>query len=138
MPMSTPATPKTPDPPADPEAQRVESLDARFGKIETEQAEQRGLLQQILGKVGGGLDPTKAPGSSATGASPGTGSPDMAAMMRKAVEDVGAENARKKAEEEHAAEHAALRASKPVAETQPRERQGGIKSKLQRAMFGGD
>jgi hypothetical protein len=127
------ADPKPPEtPPADPEAQRIESLDARFGKIETEQAEQRGLLQQILGKVGGGDAPKAGDPKQ-----PDQGL-DMAAMMRKAVEDVGAENARKKAEEEHAAEHAALRASKPVAETQPRERQGGIKSKLQRAMFGGD
>jgi hypothetical protein len=127
--MAEPKPPETP--PADPEAQRVESLDARFGKIETEQAEQRGLLQQILGKVGGG-DAPKA-------GDPKPDQPlDMAAMMRKAVEDVGAENARKKAEEDHAAEHAALRASKPEPEKPPRERQGGARSRLQKIMFGGE
>src|SRR5487761_1838238 len=50
------------DPGADPEAERVESLDHRFGAIETKQAEQDGKLDQILSRLTGGAGGgTKAP-----------------------------------------------------------------------------
>lgn len=37
----------------DPEAGRIQSLDQRFAEVKTEQDRQRGMLEQVLGKLGG-------------------------------------------------------------------------------------
>lgn len=134
MPQTPPADPKA-DPPADPEAQRVEALDARFGKIEAEQAEQRGMLTTILDKVSGAAPEAPAGAQEHTQTRLDRSS-SIADQVRQAVADVGAEAERKRRDEEHAAEHAALRAGKPEPEKPPRERQGGLKSRLQKAMYG--
>lgn len=122
----------------DPEAERVETLDARFGRIEAEQAEHKTMLGQILAKVGG--ETKKAEGEAHADAQQHTeehlerGS-TIADQVRAAVEAVGAEKAQKEADEQHAKDHAALREAR---EKPPRESQSGFRGRLQRAMYGGD
>lgn len=125
------------DPGADPEAERVESLDHRFGAIETKQAEQDGKLDQILSRLTGGAGGgTKAPPRTPVGAAPGTDPGTIADQVRKAVEAVGAEQAAKAAQDQHAQDHAAIA---EMREQQPRDSTAaGWRGKLQRAMYGGD
>ena len=109
------------------EASRIQSLDERFGKIETEQQQQRGLLEQIRDSLTGRNSP---PAGSAPAASPpapaAAAAADMAEQMRQAVRDV------------HAEESAAGPGT-PAPEKTPREtgRIGG-KERLQRVFFGKD
>lgn len=127
----------TPEEQADAEGQRVESLDARFGKIEAEQAEQKNLLGQILDKVSGaapdsGKAHDKAQAHTEQRLDAGS---SIADQVKAAVAAVGAEQAQKEREEQHAKDHQALAEAR---EKQPREAQAGWRGKLQRAMYGGD
>jgi hypothetical protein len=121
---------------ADPEAERVETLDARFGRIEHEQAEQRGLLEQIRDAIAGegGAAPIHEKAEAHTQARLDS-STTIAEQVRKAVEAVGAEQAQREADEAHKRDHEALRAER---EKPPRESGSGFRGKLQRAMYGGD
>lgn len=120
------------------EGQRVESLDARFGAIEHEQAEQKSMLTQILAKVGGGAK--QAEGQAHDKAQQHTesrldASSSIADQVRAAVEQVGAEKAQREADEAHQRDHAALR---EAAEKPPREAASGVRGRIQRAMFGAE
>ena len=120
----------------DPEAERVESLDARFGAIEREQAEQRGILTQIRDAVAG--EGKTAPAHAAAEKHTETrleASSTIADQVRRAVRDVDAEKAQREADERHKADHAALAAER---EKPPRESASGFRGRLQRAMYGGD
>lgn len=121
------------DPPADPDTEQTESVDARFSKIEAEQAEQGGKLDQILARLPGTGKPADKPASAVPAdADPAT----IAEQVRRAVEAVGAEKEKADADSAHAADHAAL---KEMREKPPRETTGqGWRGKLQRAMYGGD
>lgn len=122
----------------DTEAERVESLDARFGKIEAEQAEQKGMLAQILAKVGGQAGETESKAHAKAQAHTEAHldrSSTIADQVRAAVEAVGAEKAQKEADEAHKRDHEALREAR---EKPPRESQSGFRGKLQKAMFGSD
>lgn len=135
--MADEQQPPTPEEQANAEADRVESLDARFGKIETEQAEQKNLLSQILDKVSGaapadGKAHAKAQEHTEQRLDAGT---SIADQVRQAVKDVGAEQAQKEAADAHERDHQALREAR---EKQPRETQSGWRGKLQKAMYGGD
>jgi hypothetical protein len=125
-------------PPAEGEAARVESLDSRFAKIETRQAEQDGVLQKILTQVSGKA--TAAEGEAHAKAQAHTERKldeysSIADQVRRAVEAVGAEKEQQDRESQHAKDHAALA---EMRERPPRESSSGWRGKLQRAMYGGD
>lgn len=125
------------DPPADPEAGRIETLDQRFGAIETKQAEHDGKLDQILSKLGAaaaGEGKTHAAAQARTEQRLDTGS-TIADQVRAAVEAVGAEKAAKDAADQHERDHQAL---KEMREHPPREAQAGWRGRLQRRMYGSD
>lgn len=109
------------------EEARVKSLDDRFGKIENEQERQGGLLEQILGKLGGDKAEGDPPVTRAD--EPGPSAGDMAEQMRQAVRDVRAEEA---------AEAAKQQPKEPEPEKTPREVMVKGKDRLQRALFGSD
>lgn len=114
------------------EAPPGEAVDARFAKIEAEQAEQGGKLDQILAKLSGG---SSGEGKTAPAATAKDEAGSMADQVRRAVEAVGAEKEQKAAADQHAAEHQAL---KEMREKPPRESQAGWRGKLQKAMYGKD
>ena len=120
----------------DPEGQRVESLDARFGAIEHEQAEQRGILTQIRDALAG--KGKAAPAHAAAQEHTETrleASSSIADQVRRAVKDVNAEEEQRKRDAEHEGHHQALR---EAAEKPPREAASGVRGKIQRAMFGAE
>ena len=120
----------------DPEGARVESLDARFGAIEHEQAEQRGILTQIRDALAG--KGKTAPAHAAAQEHTETrleASSSIADQVRRAVQDVNAEEEQRKRDEAHAADHAALAEAR---EKPPREAASGVRGRIQRAMFGAE
>lgn len=127
-----------PEEQADAEGQRVESLDARFGKIEAEQAEQKNLLGQILEKVSGTAKDTEgkahAKAQEHTEQRLDAGS-SIADQVKAAVAAVGAEQAERDREAAHERDHQALREAR---EKPPRESQSGWRGRLQKAMYGSD
>ena len=134
---STPPASSTPPSSSDPEAGRIKGLDERFGKLESEQREQRGMLEQILGKVSGSQSPPAAGNSGGApggvGAATGAPSHDVAELMRQAVRDVGAERAA--ARQRTDAERARIE-QQARAEHAPREQTGRGRKRLQRALWG--
>ncbi len=118
----------------DGEAGRVKSLDDRFGAIEARQEKQEGLLEQILGKLGGGGGEAEPVTRGDEPAAPSPG--EMAEQMRQAVRDVRAEEAAEQARAAHDADHAKMRTPEP--EQTPREVMIRGKARLQRLMFGAE
>jgi hypothetical protein len=119
----------------DPEADRIKSLDDRFGAIERTQEEQGGMLRAILDKLPGGSG-GDGPGAGAT-PTPAAGS-DIQSTVRAEIE---AANRRREAEEKARADEGwrkhvdeALEQLKP--EATPREPQTGVRGRLQRITFG--
>lgn len=119
------------------EAGRIESLDARFGRLEHEQAEQRSMLEQIRDAVGGAK---AAEGKAHARAQEHTEqrlehppAQAIAEQVRRAVADVDAEREQKRREAEHDADHQHMR---ELAERPPREQLSGWRGRLQTAMFG--
>lgn len=124
------------DQPGDDEVTRIEALDERFGRIESEQAEHRGMLEQILDRVGGARDDAHDKAEKHTQhrlAHPPAES--MADQVKKAVRDVEAEKEAERTRAAHDADHERIRQE---AERRPRELSSGFRGKLQRVMFGGD
>lgn len=125
--------------PGEAEQARIESLDERFGRIEAEQAEHRTLLEQIRdGITGARTAEDKAHGKAEQHTQDRLAHPPaetMADQVRKAVEAVNAEAEQKRRDEQHAADHQALR---EAAEKPPREAMSGFRGKLTRVMYGGD
>lgn len=123
--------------PGEGEAGRIQAYDERFGRIEHEQAEQRGLLEQIRDAVGGVRQAEEGAHAKAQEHTESRldRSSTMADQVKRAVEAVNAEAEQKRRDEAHAADHARLREQ---AERPPREPQGGRRGKLQRALFGSD
>jgi hypothetical protein len=124
--MTQPPAPASPDP----EASRIKSLDQRFGSIEAEQQRQSGILERIESVLAGKR--AGAPGAPAD-------QPDIAAQVRKGVEEI---EAQRKAEADAAAaqqKDADWRKSVDdrLAEQRPAEPASGRKTRLQRVLFGG-
>ena len=120
------------------EADRIQSLDQRFGKIEQEQTEQRGLLEQIRDAVAGTGPARPAHDKAQAHTEQRLEQPPAAAMadqVRQAVKDVNAEEEQRKRQADHDADHDRIR---ELAERAPRESQSGWRAKLQRGMFGSD
>jgi hypothetical protein len=128
--MSTPpdpaAAPPASTPPADPP-----KTEQRLDKIETEQARQGTILEQILTKVGAAPagDGKVTPGS--TEQAPA----DIAEQMRQAIRDVGAEQEAARQAAAHDADHQQMR-TRP--EQRPRERRTPLRARLQKTVFGID
>jgi hypothetical protein len=123
-------------PPGDEEVGRIEALDERFGRIESEQAEHRGLLQQILDRVGGAEHQAHGKAEKHTERRLEHPPADSVAdQVRRAVTDVQAEQEAERRRTDHDTEHAKLR---EAAERPPREAASGVRGRIQRAMFGGD
>jgi hypothetical protein len=124
--------------PGDGEVGRIEALDERFGRIESEQAEHRALLEQIRDAIAG-KGPVKDAHDKAQERTEGRlahpPAQSVAEQVRAAVAAVGAEQAQAEAEKQHAADHDKLR---ELAERPPREAMGGFRGRLARAMYGGD
>jgi hypothetical protein len=129
------------DPAAQPPAQPPgEGLEARVNGLETEQARQGGMLQQILDRL-----PGKAPaggGGPAPAADPAPAAgKSVAEQVREGIAALEAERAtaaegeaNKRAREDHAARIAALEERSPLetAATMP----GALRAKAQRVIFG--
>jgi len=125
------APPTGPQAPADGPATPppAEGTGARLDRLETAQREQGGKLDRLLELVTGDGD---TPASPASTAGPVL---DVPAMVRQAVQDVGAEEERRRQEAAHAAEHARL--SAPPPERPPTQPQGA-RARIQRRMYGGE
>ena len=122
----------------DGEAGRIEGLDERFGKIESEQAEQRSMIEQIRDAVAGkgAAEPAHAKAQEHTEQRlEHPPAETIADQVRRAVADVGAEEERKKREADHQADHDKIR---ELSERPPRETASGFRGTLQRIMFGAD
>jgi hypothetical protein len=132
-----------PDPQADPppgqdEADRIQTLDARFGAIETEQKTQRGLLEQIAAAVGGTGPAAAAHDKAEARTQDRLANPPAATIadqVRQAVKDVQAEQDQAARDQAHQADHDKLR---QASEQPPREPQSGPRARLQRILYGGD
>lgn len=124
--------------PGDGEVSRIEALDERFGRIESEQAEHRALLVQIRDAIAG-KGPAKGAHDKAQDRVEGRlehpPAQSIADQVRAAVQQVGAEQAQKEQEAKHAADHERLR---EMAERPPRQAMGGVRGAIARAMYGGD
>jgi hypothetical protein len=92
-------------------------------RIETEQARQGGILDEIRDRLTG----SPAPADPVTRADPAPDPVDMAEQMRQAVRDVNAEAAA-----------STTQPSTPVPEITPREVMVKGKEKLQKIMFGSE
>jgi hypothetical protein len=103
-------------------------LAERVDSIETEQKRQGGLLDQILGKLGGEESAPVTQGDPP----PAVAAADMAEQMKQAVRDVQAE------QDAEVGRQQRLGRTRPEPETQPREVMIKGKQRLQRALFGGD
>jgi hypothetical protein len=135
-----------PDPAAeggapDPEAQRVQSLDERFRKIEQAQAEQGGMLEKILDRLPGGdakPDPTAGPVADAANGPTSPPASDIQATVRREIEEAKArqeaENRAKNEADWRKSVDETLEALKP--EKAPREPQTGLRGRLQRLTVG--
>jgi hypothetical protein len=122
--------------PGDEEVSRIEALDTRFGRIESEQAEHRGMLERILDRVGGAEHQAHDEAEQHTQKrleKPPAQS--MAEQVKRAVKDVKAEEAAEETRKAHDADHERIRQE---AERRPREAASGGRAKLQRIMFGAD
>lgn len=122
--------------PGQEEAGRIEGLDERFGKIEAEQAQQRGMLEQIRDSVAGKGDAGPAHDKAQAHTEHRLEHPPaqtIADQVRRAVKEVGAEEEQKRRDAEHADHHQKLR---EAAEQPPREPAAGVRGRIQRAMFG--
>jgi hypothetical protein len=106
---------------------------ARVDKIEAEQERQGGVLDKILGKLGGGDSPDHPDSVTRGDQPPAAAAADMAEQMRQAVRDVNAED-----DAELGRAHRLGQGQRPPAETSPREVMIRGKDRLQRAFFGGD
>jgi hypothetical protein len=124
--------------PGDDEVGRIEALDQRFGRIESEQAEHRALLVQIRDAIAG-KGPARGAHDQAEQRTEGRlahpPAESVADQVRAAVAAVGAEQAQAEADKQHKADHEKLREQ---AERPPREAMGGFRGRLARAMYGGD
>ena len=124
---------------ADPGAEevgRIEALDERFGRIESEQAEHRQLLEQIRDAIAGkgAAKPAHDRAEKRTeGRLAEPAAVTIAEQVRAAVEAVGAEKAEKERAAAHDADHQKMR---EAAERPPREAMPGFRGRLSRAMFG--
>lgn len=122
----------------DGEASRIEALDERFGRIESEQAEHRSKLDQILDIVGGKGPAKPAHDKAQQHTETRLEHPpaeSIAEQVRRAVADVDAERAQKERDATHQADHDKIR---ELAERPPREQVSGARGRLQRIMFGAD
>lgn len=125
-------------PPAQAGADRAEDIDARFGKIEHEQARQGGLLEEIRVLVKGG-GPAKGAHDAAQARTEDhlehPPAETVAEQVRKAVQDVKADEARERQAQEHDDHHRQIREQ---AERPPHEQASGARGRLQRVMFGAE
>lgn len=128
----------TDDPGTAPEAQpKGEPLAERVGAIETEQREQRGILERIEAALGKGSTAPTSPESGTGSGSPEV-SPSVAEQVRRGVEEIEAEKQRKAEAEARENADKAWRASvdERLPERRPSEPATGRKQKLAERMFG--
>lgn len=132
-----------PDDAGDDEAGRIRTLDERFGKIEHEQAEQRGLIQQVLdrlpGRSGGQAEGEPDPAAS----NPPAGGPGPADIVGTVRAEIAAAETRRRAEEQQHAEQRGEterivqeQMEKLRGEQAPRDPQTGFRGRLQRITIG--
>lgn len=124
---------------SDTEGQRVQALDERFGRIEHEQSEQRGILEQIRNSLGSAKGAERQAHAAAQAHTQDRlehpPAATIADQVRAAVADVDAERENKRRQAEHDDHHKRLREQ---AEQAPRETASGWRGKLAKAMYGGD
>lgn len=111
-------------------------LSARVGRIESEQAAQRGLLEQIRDRLGGGQAP--APGQ-APGQAPAPGQPaDPATITQQVRAEIAAADARRQREQAETKwkDDVTQTLDKLKRERSPREPETGVRALVQRALIG--
>lgn len=120
----------TADPPAG-------DLSARVGRIEAEQAAQRGLLEQIRDRLGSGQAPGKA--AAPAGGAPAAGqAPDPATIAQQVRAEIAAADQRRAAEQRETKwrDDVTQTLDKLKRERAPREPETGLRAMVQRALIG--
>lgn len=141
------STPPEGQPPKGTEAERVSKLEGELGAVRTEQQEQRGMLETILGRLpgpkAGGSDspPGGAPPSPASSSSQAgdIGEQVRAELAKIQQQDADARTAADKAKGD--ADWRAgvdARLEKLTPERQPREPEKGLRGRVQRLLVGRD
>lgn len=118
------------------EAGRVKALDERFAAIETEQREQRGILDKIAAAVGGGGQ-GGAPGGQGQG---GTPVPPVSSIADQVRQEIADADQRRKAEEDDKTWRAGVSEviEQIKAEKAPRPPQTGLAARVRRVVLGKD
>ena len=119
----------TADPPAE------GKLGERVEKIENEQREQRGILDQILAKVSGGKGPDNPAPSPSGGAVQAVSPVDIQAQVRKEIADADARRQREQ-DETKWRDEVSRTVEQVKREHQPREPEAGPRGFLQRLTIG--
>lgn len=128
-------------PPAQPPASggqgKPATPDARIDRLEATQAEQGTKLDRIIDLISG--EEQQAHGQAQQHVeSKLERSSNIADLVKRAVKDVGAEQAAEAERAAHAAEHDRLKAPPAEPRTEQPPREMTRKQKLQRGLFGGD
>ena len=130
---SPPAVPK----PAG-EEDRIKSLDDRFGAIEAEQKEQRGILGRIEAALTGGHSPKAGISPESGTVSDSSSGLSVAEQVKRGVQEI--EERKQREADEKAVKDADSAWRKNIderlAERRPAEPATGRKTKLQQALFG--
>lgn len=126
--QTAPGHTTTADPPAG-------DLSARVGRIESEQAAQRGLLEQIRDRLGSGQAPAPGPAPAAPAA---TQAPDPATIVQQVRGEIEAADRRRKAEQAETKwkDDVTQVIDKLKKERAPREPETGVRAAVQRALIG--
>lgn len=133
------AAPPAGDGQGDGEAGRVKALDERFGAIETEQREQRGILDKIAATLTGGGGGTPPAGDGGQGQGQGGGPvPSARSIADQVREEIAAADQRRKAEEDDKTWRAGITevVEQVKAEKAPRPPQTGFAARARRVVLG--
>lgn len=111
-------------------------LSDRVGRIEAEQAAQRGLLEQIRDRMPGGQAP--AAGAPAAGAPAPGQAPDAATIVQQVRAELAAADQRRAAEQSETKwkDEVTKTLDKLKKERSPREPETGLRAMVQRALIG--
>jgi hypothetical protein len=118
---------------ADDETTRIQSIE----ELRREQREQRGMLEQLLGRLGPGGKPASPGTETQAGSTPGL---DIGAIQEQVRREITAADERREADkrERDWREEVTSVVEAIKTEKQPREQQTGVRAVLRRALIGRD
>lgn len=113
----------------------VAALDQRVGAIETEQREQRGILDKVLAAVTGGAPAAAGP---AAGAAAGAAPPDAASIAAQVRREIAEADQRRQVQDEDKRwrDDVTQVVERVKQESAPREPETGFRGRLQRLVIG--